>query len=464
MSYISSDGNIIDTVRPVISGIDNGKTYCVSHKVTVTDKYLAEVTVNGTEVQLDENNGFALSSGNNKIIAIDRAGNSTEINVQVINDHKDDDKDHVCDYCSETVSAHADDDKDNICDYCGIDLTEEYRGGGYVPSGKPVIENTGDGTTSADISSTTSTSDGTTSGSIDKETADKIVDKALENNSETIIIDATAKNQTAADSTKTSQLEIPASALETIAEKTEADVTIKTDVGEVIIDNTAAGEIAKNAEGDTVKIILQKAEDTGDTVQYELKVVCSDGTVISDFGGGSVTVTVAVPDEMKDKKLVCVYIDDEGKYFKIGGTLNEDGTFTFGTGHFSTYAIMPEADADKVIKEQAISAVKSIKSTVTLSTKNVKKGIKVSVKIPSSQKADKTGIIIYRSTKKNSGYAMYKKVKTSESTYTVTNTLNVKGSRLVKGKRYYYKARVYRVIDGRTYYGPMSGVKYMRAK
>ncbi|MCI5884870.1 MAG: InlB B-repeat-containing protein, partial [Clostridiales bacterium] len=242
VSYISSDGNIIDTVRPVISGIDNGKTYCVSHKVTVTDKYLDEVTVNGTEVQLDENNGFALSSGNNKIIAIDRAGNSTEINVQVINDHKDDDKDHVCDYCSETVSAHADDDKDNICDYCGIDLTEEYRGGGYVSADTPVIGNSDDSTTSADLSNTTSTSDGTTTAAIDKETADKIVDKALENNSETIIIDATAKNETAADSTKTSQLEIPASALETIAEKTEADVTIKTDVGEVIIDNTAAGE------------------------------------------------------------------------------------------------------------------------------------------------------------------------------------------------------------------------------
>ena len=84
--------------------------------------------------------------------------------------------------------------------------------------------------------------------------------------------------------------------------------------------------------------------------------------------------------------------------------------------------------------------------------------------ISSDQKADKTEIIIYRSTKKNSGYAMYKKVKTSGATYTVTNTLNVKGSILVKGKRYYYKARVYRVIDGRTYYGPMSGVKYMRAK
>ena len=78
--------------------------------------------------------------------------------------------------------------------------------------------------------------------------------------------------------------------------------------------------------------------------------------------------------------------------------------------------------------------------------------------ISSDQKADNTEIIIYRSTKKNSGYAMYKKVKTSGATYTVTNTLNVKGSRLVKGKRYYYKARVYKVIDGRTYYGPMLNI------
>ncbi len=53
---------------------------------------------------------------------------------------------------------------------------------------------------------------------------------------------------------------------------------------------------------------------------------------------------------------------------------------------------------------------------------------------------------------------MYKKVKTSGATYTVTNTLNVKGSRLVKGKRYYYKARIYKVIDGWTYYGPMLNI------
>ena len=84
--------------------------------------------------------------------------------------------------------------------------------------------------------------------------------------------------------------------------------------------------------------------------------------------------------------------------------------------------------------------------------------------ISSDQKADKTEIIIYRSTKKNSGYAMYKKVETNSSTYIITNTKNVKGNRLTAGKRYYYKARVYKVIDGKTYYGPMSTVKYMKAK
>lgn len=137
-------------------------------------------------------------------------------------------------------------------------------------------------------------------------------------------------------------------------------------------------------------------------------------------------------------------------------TADEDGMI---------YAVnMSEGEYDKIKKEQAITAVRSIKTTVTLTTGNIKRGIKVNVKIPALKKADKTGIIIYRSLKKNSGYAVYKKVKTSGASYTITNTLNVKGSRLVKGKRYYYKARVYKVIDGKPYYGPMSDVKYMKAK
>ncbi|MDD6389255.1 MAG: hypothetical protein PUG51_01315, partial [Firmicutes bacterium] len=430
-------------------------------KVTVTDSYPAGVTVNDTAVTLDKNNQFTLSAGENKITATDKAGNVSTVTVTAISGHEDTDNDHKCDYCGQIVSEHVDANRDSICDICGEILSEETTG--YIPSDKPVIENSDEGT-SADLSSTTKTEDGTTSAEIDKETADKIVANAVENSSGAIVIDATAKTESAAASANTSQIEIPSSALADISEKTDADVTIKTDVGEVIIDNTAAGEIAKNAEGETVQIILSRDKDTNDSVNLEIKVVSSEDKVITDFGEGKVTVTADIDDALKGNDPVCVYIDEDGIYQKVSGALNEDGTFTFTLEHAGTYSVLPKEQADKVIKDQEIAAVKRIKPVVTLTTKNIKRGIKVSVKVPASQKADKTGIIIYRSTKKSSGYAMYKKVKTSGSTYTITNTLNVKGNRLVQGKRYYYKARVYKVIDGKTYYGPMSSIKYIRAK
>ena len=130
---------------------------------------------------------------------------------------------------------------------------------------------------------------------------------------------------------------------------------------------------------------------------------------------------------------------------------------------------MLEEEADAVIAEQTVAEqkakIKQVKATVTLSTKDLKKGIRVTVKVPEDQKADKTGIIIYRSTSKNAKpYAVYKKVATKNSTYIIRNTKNVKGQKLTAGKKYYYKVRAYKVIDGKTYYGPMSAVKYIKAK
>lgn len=82
----------------------------------------------------------------------------------------------------------------------------------------------------------------------------------------------------------------------------------------------------------------------------DLKIVTSKGTV-SDFKGGNVRVTIAV-EELQNDNLVCVYIDSEGICHKVDGTLNDDGTYTFVTGHFSTYAVMDKAAADRVIADQ----------------------------------------------------------------------------------------------------------------
>ena len=89
ITYLRSDRVTLDNVLPVISGIEDGKTYCEAQTVTVDEKYVDTVTVNGTEVTLDENGSFALSpaDGGQKIIVTDKAGNTAEMTVTVNNGH-----------------------------------------------------------------------------------------------------------------------------------------------------------------------------------------------------------------------------------------------------------------------------------------------------------------------------------------------------------------------------------------
>ena len=89
VAYINTNGIVLDATVPVISGIEAGKTYCAAQTVTVTEKYISTVKVNGTEVILDENSQFALSpaSGEQTIVVTDKAGNETRVTVTVNDGH-----------------------------------------------------------------------------------------------------------------------------------------------------------------------------------------------------------------------------------------------------------------------------------------------------------------------------------------------------------------------------------------
>ena len=89
VAYINTNGIVLDATVPVISGIEAGKTYCAAQTVTVTEKYISTVKVNGTEVSLDENSQFALSpaSGEQTIVVTDKAGNETRVTVTVNDGH-----------------------------------------------------------------------------------------------------------------------------------------------------------------------------------------------------------------------------------------------------------------------------------------------------------------------------------------------------------------------------------------
>ena len=89
VAYINTNGIVLDGTSPVIAGIENGKTYCEAQTLTVDEKYVDTVTVNGTEVTLDRNGSFVLSSadGEQRIIVTDKAGNTAEMTVTVNDGH-----------------------------------------------------------------------------------------------------------------------------------------------------------------------------------------------------------------------------------------------------------------------------------------------------------------------------------------------------------------------------------------
>lgn len=102
-----------DKTAPVISGIEDGKTYCSAQTVTITEEYIDTVTVNGTAVTLDENNQLRLSpaKGKQTIVATDKAGNSATMTVTINDGHtpEADDGDCTtalkCSVCGENIKA-----------------------------------------------------------------------------------------------------------------------------------------------------------------------------------------------------------------------------------------------------------------------------------------------------------------------------------------------------------------------
>ena len=80
VTYISTADATYDLTKPAISGITNGSTYYTTQKVTVTDKNIDTITLNGeaaTDAITLEGNKEATYT----IVATDKAGNSTTVTV-----------------------------------------------------------------------------------------------------------------------------------------------------------------------------------------------------------------------------------------------------------------------------------------------------------------------------------------------------------------------------------------------
>ena len=332
-------------------------------------------------------------------------------------------------------------------------------GGAYVPSTPPAPSNpkpSGSAVTS-DVSGSTSRKDGETSTKVDQSTADKLVDAAIDNKSTDIVIDTASKTENGGvPNVKASEVTLPTETIKSIAEKTDASFTIKTDVGEIKLDNKAAASVSKQGENigapgeqETISIIAKKVKEDTEEVRYELEIKNAGGKTISDFRGGTATITVPIPSGLQGESLICVYIDKKGHYNKVKGKWTADGRYVFSTGHFSTYAMMRETTADTVIAKQK-AAVR--KMTMKVRTKIVKtKSGKQAIRVTwtSGGKLIPDGVQIYRSTKKGGSFGK-KPVFTTEKTRYLNTAVKT-------GQRYYYKVRGYVTIDGETVYTKLSG-------
>ena len=133
ITYLRSDRITLDNIQPVISGIENGKTYCEAQTVTVDEKYVDTVTVNGTVVTLDADGGFVLppTNGEQKIVITDKAGNNAEMTVTVNNGHT------FGEWVSDNDGKHT---RKCIVDGCDAFETENCSGGNATCTEKAVCD------------------------------------------------------------------------------------------------------------------------------------------------------------------------------------------------------------------------------------------------------------------------------------------------------------------------------------
>ena len=310
-----------------------------------------------------------------------------------------------------------------------------------------------------------------TTASVSKDLGDKLLDQAVSNKSDTIEItvkSSDANNGSGAgstgaeDSVKATEVELPKATVNAIAKDTNTDLVIKTDNGEVVLDNKTLETIAGAAKGDTVTIVVGENTQLKETQKPAEKIVGKNGTLfdlvakigekhLHQFEGGKAYVILPMPQKLKGKDILVIYIDDNGLCKILNHSVVKIGAedyIRFTTTHFSTFAVVDKDEAERLIKEQNAAHVKelmqSAKFKVT-TTKTSKKSVKVQVAAKSSKSLisdiKSLGYTVkyqfYRSTKKDAGYKL---LKTSSK----NSFISTKGT---KGRKYYYKARVL-VYDG----------------
>ena len=200
-----------------------------------------------------------------------------------------------------------------------------------------------------------------------------VVETPSEEALEEILGDKTEADVIVIDVTKEAKdatvVELPVDLIEAIAEaaadedNTVDSLAIKLPVGTVTIDAKTLSALVEQAEGDSIRLVLEKdtehrlnEKQTKAVADYEVHefieayFICTKTEKrISDFKGGVAILSIPfeIPAGKVAKGFKVWYVDDEGGMEELV-TWHEDGHLFWEVGHFSDFVIIYDETAEAV--------------------------------------------------------------------------------------------------------------------
>lgn len=100
ITYINTDGIVIDDIPPVIEGLEDGNTYPKDTSITIKED--ETLSINGTVIETVNSSFVFTEEGDFEITVTDKAGNSTTIHISIVHEHifVDSGETHTCTICN----------------------------------------------------------------------------------------------------------------------------------------------------------------------------------------------------------------------------------------------------------------------------------------------------------------------------------------------------------------------------
>lgn len=306
-----------------------------------------------------------------------------------------------------------------------------------------------------------------------KEQQEALIKTAVDKKADEVIIRTGELSEELTKLSETMSIIVSTEMAADILEKTDAALTIETPNGDLKLDQKALEAAIKqtgtekNLTFNVKKEALNKYHKIVGKTAYIFSLELFAGkTQITDFGKGKVQIKQEIPNTLAGREIIAVYITDTGRLEKFQGetvtekVVNKDGKeiekkyYSFQTTHFSVYALAEKAEVDAYEKTQrTITGVKKTSVKLTAAS-TAKRKAKLTWKKSKGYKAD--AYEVYRATSKNGKYV---KVFTTKSAAALSYT----GSKKLKsGKKYYFKVRGVRTIDGKKYYTKWSNISSLK--